>query len=93
MVYSSELFRGVRIEMLRGATGLMGTFCRGGKGAVVGCESDEQEGSGSPGLGPGDVEGLVRGGESGKLRGPYIPCSARNLARSCKARWRPASAS
>jgi hypothetical protein len=39
----------------------------------------------------GDGEAKARGGNFAMSRGLYIPCSARNLARISKARWRAAS--
>ena len=69
----------------------MSEFGRGEKGAVAWWESRDEVCGRFLGIGPGDGRTLVRGGGVGMGRGRYIPCSARNLASNCSARWRPAS--
>ncbi|MFO1500575.1 MAG: hypothetical protein U1G07_19700 [Verrucomicrobiota bacterium] len=59
--------------------------------AMARWESGEEDCGGSPGIEPGDGEALVGGGGFGISRGGYSPCSARNLASNCSARWRAAS--
>ncbi len=93
MLYSRGLFRGARRGINRGATGQMVELGRGANDVLkcgkcvelVRGRSDEFE--------PGDGEAQTRGGACAMGRGLYIPCSARNLARSSKARRRATSAS
>ena len=69
----------------------MSELMGGRKFAMEQWESGEEVCSGSPGMEPGEGKALVRSGGFGIGRGDYSPCSARNLASNCSARWRATS--
>lgn len=71
----------------------MSVLSCGGKGALERDESIEKEGGTFSEIETGNGDVLVGGTVPEMDRGLYQPCSARNLARICKARWRAASAS
>jgi len=71
----------------------MGELDRGGKGAFVRGRRCEEECCRSPGIGPRNGNAEVCDGSAGIDRGLYQPCSARNRAKICKARWRAAASS
>jgi len=71
----------------------MSELDRGEKGASVRCRSGKEDGWQIPGIGPGNGNTEVCGGSTGIDCGRYQPCSARNRAKICKARWRAAASS
>ena len=71
----------------------MGELDRGGKGAFVRCRRGKEDGWKIPGIGPGNGHAEVGDGNAGIDCGRYQPCSVRNRAKICKARWRAAASS
>jgi len=64
---------------------------RGQNGAVECGNKADVLGGGIDELMLRDGNALGRGGDGAMSRGRYLPCSARNLARSWSARWRATS--
>ena len=71
----------------------MSELDRGRKGAFVWCRSGTEDGGSIPGIGPGNGNAELGDGNAGIDCGRYQPCSARNRAKICKARWRAAASS
>ena len=74
-----------------GTTGQMTGLDRGENGAVECGNKADVLGGRFDELVSRDGNALRRGGDWAMSRGRYIPCSARNLARSWSARWRATS--
>ena len=71
----------------------MGEVDRGGKSALAQGRRFKEDGCAMPGFGPGNGNAAVGDGNAGIDCGRYQPCSARNRAKICKARWRAAASS
>ena len=71
----------------------MGELDRGGKSALVRCRRGEEGCWPVPGIGPGNGNAEVCDVRAGIDCGRYQPCSVRNRAKICKARWRAAASS
>ncbi len=71
----------------------MSELDRRGKGALLRCSRGKEDGCQVPGIGPGNGDAEVSEENAGIDGGRYQPCSARNRAKICKARWRAAASS